>query len=505
MSWYKIAETSAEKVSFLMLDLSYYPAFLELKNKTRRMEKFAAYIDYKNNLVSEFMNDDGKDEKAIFGFKFFTNHKNFYQYKSDIKKIIENTNQYKKLVDTLDLYNISSYKLIDLFEKGKTIYHEALGAYLLSQPEYTTSIENHIKRKLLMFVSQEEVEKIFIALISSTETSCLEKERIDWLVNIILPTIKKYKKFSGVKNDLNVLKKIKEHIKKYRYYSASVEFGLWDEKHYQKIMKDDFARGQDNVMEEYLGIKNKTKHTIKKLDEIIEKYKISSDILKVSKIVSGLGLLRIDLRILGWQFFNYLFPLLINISADKTKIPKEVVNKLSYAEYIRFLKGNLNLSLTKKTEKNISTLILITPKFGYEIFHNKLADKKFNIEIKEKIKKVQSFKGVVAYKNGVVQGNVFLFVWGSKDFNKRIYNFPQNAILVVGQTRPLLMPAMRKAKAIITDEGGLLCHAAILSRELKIPCIIGTKIATKTLKDGDLIEVDTNNGIVKILEKSLWN
>ena len=64
------------------------------------------------------------------------------------------------------------------------------------------------------------------------------------------------------------------------------------------------------------------------------------------------------------------------------------------------------------------------------------------------------------------------------------------------------MPAIRKAKAIITDEGGLLCHAAIVSRELKIPCIIGTKIATKILKDNDLIEIDTNNGIVKIIKRA---
>jgi pyruvate,water dikinase len=46
-----------------------------------------------------------------------------------------------------------------------------------------------------------------------------------------------------------------------------------------------------------------------------------------------------------------------------------------------------------------------------------------------------------------------------------------------------------------------LSHASIISRELKIPCIIGTKIATKVLKDGDLVEVDADKGIVKILKK----
>ena len=76
-----------------------------------------------------------------------------------------------------------------------------------------------------------------------------------------------------------------------------------------------------------------------------------------------------------------------------------------------------------------------------------------------------------------------------------------NNILVSFATSPNLMPAIRKASAIITNEGGLTCHAAIVSRELKIPCVIGTKIATKVLKDGDLVEVDANKGVVKKLNR----
>jgi pyruvate,water dikinase len=60
---------------------------------------------------------------------------------------------------------------------------------------------------------------------------------------------------------------------------------------------------------------------------------------------------------------------------------------------------------------------------------------------------------------------------------------------------------MSKASAVLTDEGGLLCHAAIVSREMKKPCIVGTKIATRIIKDGNTIEVDANNGIVKIIKK----
>ena len=64
-------------------------------------------------------------------------------------------------------------------------------------------------------------------------------------------------------------------------------------------------------------------------------------------------------------------------------------------------------------------------------------------------------------------------------------------------TTPDFVPAMEKAAAIVTDRGGILCHAAIVSREMSKPCIIGTKIATKVLKDGDLVEVDADKGVVR--------
>jgi len=70
-------------------------------------------------------------------------------------------------------------------------------------------------------------------------------------------------------------------------------------------------------------------------------------------------------------------------------------------------------------------------------------------------------------------------------------------ILIANMTHPDYMSAMKKAAAIVTDEGGITCHAAIISRELNIPCVIGTKIATKVFRDGDRVEVDASNGVVK--------
>ncbi len=105
-------------------------------------------------------------------------------------------------------------------------------------------------------------------------------------------------------------------------------------------------------------------------------------------------------------------------------------------------------------------------------------------------------KGVVAFR-GNIKGVVRIVHAPDK-----VEIFNTGDILVAGATRPEFLPLMKKAGAFITDAGGLLSHAAITARELKKPCIIGTKIATKVLKDGDMVEVDAERGIVTILERS---
>lgn len=78
----------------------------------------------------------------------------------------------------------------------------------------------------------------------------------------------------------------------------------------------------------------------------------------------------------------------------------------------------------------------------------------------------------------------------------------QGDILVSVATNPNLLPAMKKAGAIITDKGGITSHAAIISRELKTPCVTGTKIAAKVLKDGDRVKVKADQGAVIIIKQT---
>ena len=106
-----------------------------------------------------------------------------------------------------------------------------------------------------------------------------------------------------------------------------------------------------------------------------------------------------------------------------------------------------------------------------------------------------NLQGTVASR-GIAQGRVAV-VKGIKD----LPNVGKGDILVAVTTHPDYVPAMQKAVGIVTEEGGVTSHAAIVSRELGIPCIVGTKKATQLLQNGDFIEVDGMNGIVKILKK----
>ena len=108
---------------------------------------------------------------------------------------------------------------------------------------------------------------------------------------------------------------------------------------------------------------------------------------------------------------------------------------------------------------------------------------------------IKEFRGAVAFP-GLSKGRVRIITK-----REQISSLKNKEILVAIMTTPDYIPAMKKAAAFVTDEGGITCHAAIISREMKKPCINGTKIATTVLKDGDFVEVDAYKGVVKILKK----
>lgn len=113
----------------------------------------------------------------------------------------------------------------------------------------------------------------------------------------------------------------------------------------------------------------------------------------------------------------------------------------------------------------------------------------------------KELKGIVANR-GKVKGKVKVMKYGYHDFHlvkELIDEMEIGDILVAETTSPELILACKKASAILTNEGGLMSHAAIISRELKIPCIVALENIVDFVKDGDVVEVDADNGIVKVI------
>ncbi len=162
------------------------------------------------------------------------------------------------------------------------------------------------------------------------------------------------------------------------------------------------------------------------------------------------------------------------------------------------------ISIEELKKNEIPNVEILKEREGHYIYYDfktqtntGIADflKANNLEIKEDVipENLKEIKGQTAM-GGKVRGPVRIL-----HKKAEIPELQDGEVLVTTMTTPDYLPAMNKAIAFITDEGGITCHAAIVAREIGKPCIIGTKIATRALKTGDLVEVDADNGVIKIL------
>ncbi|MDO8563486.1 MAG: PEP-utilizing enzyme [Nanoarchaeota archaeon] len=163
-----------------------------------------------------------------------------------------------------------------------------------------------------------------------------------------------------------------------------------------------------------------------------------------------------------------------------------------FPEEMLYLLNDKKLDEKSIEERTKSYLVIMTPDKFFTLTGKEAEDfeEKFikidNIDKKE-------FKGRVACK-GFVRGKAKIIL-GTDDFHK----FNKGDIIIATNTSPDFVPLMKKASAIIAEEGGLTAHASVVSREMGVPCIVGIHNATKIFKDNELIEVDANKGVVKKL------
>ncbi len=236
------------------------------------------------------------------------------------------------------------------------------------------------------------------------------------------------------------------------------------------------------------------KKEIKKNKTKIKKYKekLKPDLIKLFTFTQE----TIKIRDLRKKYTFYNTTIISNIGREllhRKKIPEELYPYIEHND-IKFgkqLKENYQKVLENRKKGSLNYYeenIYEEANINYDKVKKEL------FEYMDRNKGTQ-IKGQVAQR-GKASGNAKI-VLNQKQFKK----FKEGEILVTSMTRPEFIPLMKKALAIITDEGGLTCHAAITSRELKIPCITGTQNASRLIKDGDYVEVDANKGIVEIVER----
>lgn len=304
-----------------------------------------------------------------------------------------------------------------------------------------------------------------------------------------------------------------EAKKGYKYFKQKKGFEKYSRLVEQTIEKfDNFTKKYKNV-----SLKNfQTKNLIVFLKRFLKMLNLWSKVYtkteamslrmfegtKDKRIIEGLhqiGKARLKLRKVGESVFYSTLNKILKETAKRFNLKMNDLYFYNYDELITLFR-----------KKKISNKILTQRKKGYLFW---IMNGRTEILTGKRFKKAWQWvnhyfasptdnilRGAIASK-GKITGRVKIILHRKRNLLKEINEFKKGEILVTEMTRPQLLTICHKAAAIITDEGGITSHAAIISRELNIPCIIGTKIATKVLKDGDLVEVDANKGIVKIIKK----
>lgn len=225
--------------------------------------------------------------------------------------------------------------------------------------------------------------------------------------------------------------------------------------------------------------------------ELIAKLNLPSEIQTLLKITDDFNWWQ-DERKKGTFWATHYFSILLEEFARRTGY---TIDQLKYAfppEMADILAKKIPAT---KLDQRFSYCIILWVKDNYDVITDQsLIEELDKIGTGEYKHSTQDLKGFVASK-GKAQGKVKIL-----ESAEEIHKIEAGDILVAVMTRPDYLPAMQKAAAFVTDEGGITSHAAIVAREMKKPCIIGTKIATKVLKDGDLVEVDADRGVVRIIK-----
>ncbi len=373
---------------------------------------------------------------------------------------------------------LSNEKLLNIFKKFFPLYDRPvrhITVIRILNREVQKRLNDYFNNK---FKPQDIAAEILNILTSPEKLSIDALEEIDFL--------KILKKKS--QKDFSLL--LRRHLDKYLWLPVGyLDEKEWDMAYLRKRVKD-FSMKKINPDKRIGEIEDRIKNIKEQKKKLIKKYKIDREIMEICQLVAWGAYFKDLIRERINMGHYYTRPLFKEIAKRKGLTFKEIKN-LGFKEIVEMLGKGKNFSERIKQRKNEFIVLCLNGKRKEIYDRDKI--KKFISGLKDK-SEGKVIKGL-SVSLGKASGPVL-------NINKQTGQVKQKGyVLVTTMTTPELVPLLRDAVAVVTDEGGLTCHAAIVSRELKIPCIVGTKVATQALKDGDLVEVDADKGIVKILKK----
>lgn len=350
-----------------------------------------------------------------------------------------------------------------------------------------------------------QAAKVAIADFEKGKAAGLFK-KFETVLRSLIEFKKKLENFNVIKSNL-VVKIFKKFIRLYGYGRGVVIYAHFAEKTFSDRIMGELQNKKIRNLDEYFYVLTAPVSGPKFLNKylklsgrlrarqkrIAQRLRLNGRQKRLIRYIQNLGYYHETAERVTSDCFKRLEPMLTILSRRrgvslvdlKCYTPEEVYQLLENKKIISArelaLRKNFFLLLVLK-----GRFRLYTGKPGL-LFASKLLPKTI-------IAKDKMVSGQATLKGKVVRGEVKLVI-KQADISKML----KGDILVSPMTTPRLLPAVKLAGAIVTDEGGVTSHAAIVSREFDIPCIIGTKVASVVFKDGDFVEVDTNKGVVKKL------
>lgn len=405
--------------------------------------------------------------------KRFMSSKQFSkQWQKDVKENYLRLRNWCRTLQRIDLNKRSNNQLNNLYQQYFELYTNLLNHVGVIRTFNQTAVDhlaNYLKKRI-----KNNIPEILADLSSTTKKSFINQSEADFLKIALLKQQKR-------KTD----QAIDNFLKKWQWISV----GYNDEpplskktmgREVAKLAKGDPKKNLRAVDKSYSQLKSKKR-------AILKSYFFSPQIKNLI-VASELAAYFKDFVRAGHNYAHFYSQSLFKEIGKRLGLTFRDVKMLLPKEVAQTLRDNrIDYSVINQRKKNY--FIEATSK-GIKFYTGQKALKKEKQAIGG-IRKVNMLKGVMAHTGKIIKGKVKVLR------SKKDYQGEKNYILVSPMTTPDLAPYIKKAKAIVTDEGGLTSHAAIVSRELKIPCIVGTKIATQVLKNGDKVEVDATKGIIR--------